>query len=107
MTTTTSTIADRAAAGAAWLDQHEPGWVNLIDLGELDLGECESCILGQLVGDFEDAVQRHQLVPLTAVALGFDLDPACPEGDAGCTCDFPALTTAWRELIAGRRAGAA
>jgi hypothetical protein len=41
------TIAERVAAGAAFLDEHDPGWWQRIDLPTLDLS-CEShCVLGQ------------------------------------------------------------
>ncbi len=47
-----NTIAERVAAGAAFLDEHDPDWwkadvPNAIDLDGLDLGDGEICILGQ------------------------------------------------------------
>jgi hypothetical protein len=35
------------AAGAAWLDENFPGWEREIDLGTLDMNDCQACICGQ------------------------------------------------------------
>lgn len=43
-----SGIAERVAAGAALLDERQPGWWQRINLDSLDLGSCVGCILGQL-----------------------------------------------------------
>lgn len=47
-----STVAERVAAGAAFLDEHDPDWwradvERAIDLGTLDLSDSASCVLGQ------------------------------------------------------------
>jgi hypothetical protein len=47
-----STIAERVALGAAFLDEHDPEWwradvERAIDLDRLDLGDAGLCILGQ------------------------------------------------------------
>lgn len=34
--------------GSTWLDEHHPGWHELIDLDELSLSDSHSCVLGQL-----------------------------------------------------------
>lgn len=46
----------RVVAGACWLDAKLPGWEKKIDLGSLDLGNTCRCILGQLWGNYGDAV---------------------------------------------------
>lgn len=48
-TETVPTIAERVAAGAAYLDRHMPTWVDVIDLDRLDLGDPCGCVMGQLV----------------------------------------------------------
>ncbi|HTJ37080.1 MAG TPA: hypothetical protein VL738_27960, partial [Dactylosporangium sp.] len=47
-----ATIAERVAAGAAFLDEHDPEWwradvERAIDLDKLNLGHGDACILGQ------------------------------------------------------------
>lgn len=44
----TLTIPERVAQGAAWLDEHYPGWERHIDLTRLDLSDPCRCVLGQL-----------------------------------------------------------
>jgi hypothetical protein len=92
-----SSIAERVNAGAAWLDEHEPGWVDRINRDRLDLEDCNRCVGGQLAGWYHYFLQRHDLTDDTAVRLGFDH----PLGISG---DFDPLTAAWRELIATRHA---
>jgi hypothetical protein len=91
-----STIAERVAAGAAWLDEREPGWIDRIDLDTLDLRDCTRCVGGQLAGEYLAFLRRHNLDSLDAQPLGFTL--------MGSGADFAPLTAAWRELIATRRA---
>lgn len=38
---------ERVAAGAAWLDEHKPGWERTLDLATLDLADGCHCVLGQ------------------------------------------------------------
>jgi hypothetical protein len=49
-------LAVRAAAGAALLDRHRPGWARRIDLDRLDLASAEDDVLGQLDGSFEEGL---------------------------------------------------
>lgn len=49
-----STIAERVAAGAAFLDAREPGWWQRIDLDTLDLQAPCRCVLGQLATHLDD-----------------------------------------------------
>jgi hypothetical protein len=91
-----STIAERVAAGGAWLDEHEPGWRQRIDRDKLDLGNCVRCIGGQLAGVYSAFLQRHTLSHEDARLLGFN------RADIGR--DYDELTTTWRQLIATRRA---
>lgn len=44
----TSSISERVARGAAWLDQVRPGWRDAIVLDTLDLISPCDCVLGQV-----------------------------------------------------------
>lgn len=44
----------RAARGAALLDWEKPGWEDRVYLHRLNMRLCNSCVLGQLYGDFRD-----------------------------------------------------
>lgn len=99
MTAPTTAIAERVAAGAAWLDANFPGWARQVDLGKLDLANCRRCVLGQLIGDYNDA---PDWVWENALTLGFTaLD--LHDNDAR-DVDFDDLTDAWWDLITVRRA---
>lgn len=92
------TIAERVAAGARWLDEYEPGWVDRIDLESLDLGSCDRCIAGQLLGDFVNVDEQWPISTFRETdALGFSL-PLQRD------LEYDDLTAAWRTLITARRA---
>lgn len=86
------TVADRVAAGAAWLDQRLPGWWRLIDLRQLDMWHSCRCVLGQLYGDYYTV----QLQMAQAIALGFDAHLVTE-------LDFAELQEEWTRVIEERR----
>jgi len=102
-----TTIAERVAKGAAFLDEREPGWDTRIDLDILSLDSICRCVLGQLHGGFGAGLDAVGLIDNNDrdIELGFfwtdehrfDLD------------DEPAdLTAEWKRVITARReAGAA
>jgi hypothetical protein len=87
-----TTIAQRVAEGAAFLDVRDPEWIGKVDLERLDLGSCTRCILGQLAGDYEDGVEMFALDGADTVALGFNT-----------TLGFDDLTAEWKRVITERR----
>jgi hypothetical protein len=105
------TVAQRVAAGAAWLDEHEPGWDQHIDLDRLDLSYGCNCILGQL--ESPNLLLAHQteaywvgrsrrgLSRERAAELGF----ATGDYDRLDVGAYAALTAEWRRVLTARRAG--
>ena len=49
------TIAERVAAGAAWLDERKPDWWSAIDIIAFDIDDCRDCALGQIYGSYWDS----------------------------------------------------
>jgi hypothetical protein len=131
-----TTIAERVAAGAAFLDEHDPGWwradvPNAIHLDTLDLGSERSCVLGQRCplevlrsyaerewGDPDEADPDDRYM-----AYAYELSKATTMNDAvnwGQERGFVLrnlrslrnadawldLTTTWKHVIAERRAAA-
>lgn len=94
-----STIAERVAAGAAFLDEHEPGWVDRIDLDRLDLDLCPDCIIGQLYGPEYYAGLRTLGITGSGTDRGF-----WPLGTGGNAASD--LTAEWTRVITERRAAA-
>ncbi len=86
----------RAAAGAAFLDKHDPDWWKhkRITLPDLAMGNECACVLGQLYGLYRWGARSLNLTFEDACRLGFH---------ASKNADFDILTTAWRELIRARR----
>lgn len=103
------TPAERAAKGAAFLDEKVPGWFRRVKIRPLDLGDECRCVLGQLwegdssgVNPYMDQAKKLGIsVNSTrgAVALGFD------RSVKGGSVEYAALTEAWRDLIRVRRKG--
>jgi hypothetical protein len=47
-------FAERVQRGAAWLDQHQPGWDKTIDIYSLDIQFTNCCVIGQIFGDYNE-----------------------------------------------------
>jgi hypothetical protein len=94
-----TTVAERVAAGAAYLDEHQPGWSRFIDLKKLDISSSCRCILGQLHGDYEAALFE----------LGMDDEESWQPFDLGFNgagLSLSWLSAEWENLIRERRAAA-
>lgn len=96
-----ATVAERVAAGVAWLDAKAPGWIDRVDLDELQMASTCSCVLGQLF-------HGYYYAPITlgeAMLCGFDteLDVEDAESAARASKEFVALTDEWRRVITERR----
>ena len=89
-----TTIAERVAAGAAFLDERKPGWWKRINLDTLDIYSCTACVIGQL--GMADEGHENPFDP----DLGFDKALDAAPGMAG----YRALNRAWRRVIEARRA---
>jgi hypothetical protein len=124
-----ATITERVAAGAAFLDEHDPGWwrgdgERPISLDRLDLEEAQDCILGQrcpvaVLASFcylsphdSDELSSQWWRAYTAYAVELSgLSPADPalgrwgdeHGFSSPAEDYPDLTAAWKGVITGRR----
>lgn len=57
--------------GAVWLDENYPDWVGSISLYDLDMAECSDCIIGQVIGDYNDLIGPKQTFAW-AVEHGFE-----------------------------------
>jgi hypothetical protein len=99
----------RAARGAAYLDDVDPGWHRRLDLGALALPDSGSCVLGQLHGTFRQGLGRARLfspgsaprASLSPVAHGFHCIPADdPETEER---DYAFLDKAWQEEVRRRQ----
>lgn len=121
-----STITERVAAGAAFLDQHDPEWwradvERAIDLDRLNLGYSDTCVLGQRCplglrgGNYSEyqafaakliGAQPYEEPEINAWAapLGFQAQLGRPIGEE--MADYRALTAEWKRVITERRAAA-
>ena len=89
----TRTLETKIQAGMDLLNKVRPGWINQVDLRLLDMGGSPyQCILGQLYGDYEVAVELLDLSVAKAIKHGFELRIL---SGPGCT----ALENAWKEAI--------
>jgi hypothetical protein len=124
-----STITERTARvarGYAFLSEHDdPGWYRAdaeppVDLGKLDIGSTENCVLGQRCppealadaagaedpdmlteADWDEAYAVNAtrlLPPFTALDTW-----ALAHGFTGAADEMDALTAEWRRVITGRR----
>lgn len=88
------TLAAMAAArGARYLDRTMPGWWRRVDPTDLDLGCPCNCVLGQLEGDFYEAVYLRRLSKARAEHLGLT---------APRPMRWSSLTNAWLAIVRRR-----
>lgn len=64
-------IEARVMAGIEFLDEHEPGWDERVDTDTLDMSNKLDCVMGQLHGDWDEAVIFYGWRIVTPVRLGF------------------------------------
>jgi hypothetical protein len=103
MTAEQQDLANEAAErGAAWLDEHIPGWLERVDLGRLDMASLVDCVLAQAGGDDWGSVYRaHDLTVEETEYLGFE---AANKGRVTLTpSSYEALDAAWNDLVNRRR----
>lgn len=99
----------RAARGAAYLDDVDPGWHERVNPATLELGDGQCCVLGQLHGGFRQGLGRSAILQLgsapqaslSPVRLGFQCVQDVPE--AWQDRDYAHLNAAWQHEIARRR----
>ena len=107
------TLRAAVGRGAAWLNEHRPGWQDKIDLDRLALESCTRCVLGQLYGSFSEGLDvlfdsfRMGGRPPDTAEFGFAVRDQEYGPDLSTDQARPAygaLTALWREEIARRRA---
>lgn len=86
--------------GSYWLDENYPGWENSLNLKDLRMNSCNTCVIGQAVGGYYDTVaiasgsdkysdDSHEW----AVDHGFDsYNPRC----------YGELEQGWTEVVTDR-----
>ena len=92
----------RAEAGAAFMDEHEPGWADDVDAGLLNMNDARYCVLGQVgvarnVGDYHAMKIHYFLTYSDACDLGFAI------GGEGWKRWGGQLTRLWQGIILGRQ----
>ena len=91
---------NRIERGAAWLDEHHPGWRDKVNVDTLDLSDCTMCVLGQLSGQEGDnwptVVRSFDLTFAEVNSLGFSLIRFLDDSMDGL---FVHLTNEWKQYL--------
>lgn len=94
--------------GAYWLDNNYPDWAQRIQLDELEMDDCATCIVGQAIGDFSETVAEAGNVAMYSlealnwsVENGFDI-PDNVEDYAETQYRYRELETLWTEQVKER-----
>lgn len=91
-----ATALELVKRGSALLDERRPGWVDEVDISQLNIALGAKCILGQIYGGYGDG-----LGILGILSKGPDYGFCRAVASLGSSSDE--LTAAWRDEIAGRR----
>lgn len=92
--------------GATWLDNYHPGWAKKINIDELDMNNCNQCIIGQAVCNYFDLYTKdthagwdYQAIEDWAIDYGFQ----APDGtDESQYQKFSNLETVWSDEVRKR-----
>jgi hypothetical protein len=96
-----TTIPANVERGAAFLDEHVPGWEKKVDIEVLSLANPSYCVLGQVF-----RVNQHPAYGRGLRKLGLDYKGSKRYGfNIRPNQRFDRLTAAWQRLIANRRGG--
>jgi hypothetical protein len=109
-----TTVAERVAKGAAFLDEREPGWDARIDLDTLDLQAPCRCVLGQLathLDDYDDDWSYRDITDRFGLVIWFwnwKADTSATDLEYGFNADpdvetYDALASEWKRVITARR----
>jgi hypothetical protein len=98
------TAATPAEYGAAWLDEHDPGWADRVIVERLDIRQPCNCILGQLYSTngksgYSRLFDRHGEEFM--FRLGFDVDEETDAVDV--YTEFYRLNAEWSRLVVDRQ----
>lgn len=94
----------RAVAGAEFLDEHEPGWLDLVDEQYLDIAGIDECPLGQLGRHLDlDHSDAGEYCWVAVDKYGLDTEAMLQLGFAGEVDEIPSLNAAWVGVIYARR----
>lgn len=81
----------RVSAGAKFLDSVNYDWANKIDISSLEMYDGDSCIVGQLYGDYETGLSRLGISSTEAMSYGFE--------DESYEVTYTELTAAWKAYL--------
>lgn len=82
--------------GAALLDEREPGWRDRIAPADLELINCEQCVLGQVFGHYD-----HGLETLRVMGPEYGFSTGMNVGPEGLLLAYEKLTSEWLGYIKG------
>lgn len=96
--------------GAYMLDENVPRWAELIRLEDLEMDDCVSCIVGQAIGNYGQAIAQlsgideysHKCFDW-AIDHGFDIPQEMfSQGDGTGSRAYRQLETLWTEEVRKR-----
>ncbi len=100
-------VQERVANGAALLDEKIPGWELRINLQELNLSSCVTCVLGQLYGHYDEGME--EIFPAEVCECGeehLSMERSAPHGFSASGIDtgeqYTALDVEWTRVIKER-----
>lgn len=97
----TTKLKERVKKGIEFLNNEIPKWKEEIEVDMLDLGSCRRCILGQIFDDYEEGLDKLDILESSASDYGFTLSQEVIDSDneAKIKDDFECLTNAWRDAL--------
>lgn len=96
-----------AKKGATWMDNHLPRWATFIDLSNLEMANCDNCIIGQAIGEYDTVIESYGFSSEWAVEHGFvapsQFHANGKYDDIASAKYYAKLEAAWGEQVMNRR----
>ncbi len=93
-----TTLKSKVIKGAKILDALRSGWARKINMTNLDLEDCDECIIGQLFGEYLSKDAELLTKDALGADLGYDLLPQDDRME-----NWENLARLWKEQIRKRR----
>lgn len=96
-----------AKKGATWMDESISNWATFIDLSNLEMSNCDYCIIGQAIGEYDAVVEEYGYNTAWAVEHGFiapsQFHANGQYDDLTTSKYYHKLEQAWAEEVMSRR----
>jgi hypothetical protein len=93
-------VLSRVVKGAKWLNKHEPGWQQKVDIDEFDITDEAYCIIGSVLGDYDQIWDgKYDKSEKWAYEHGFDISGEISSSRERDALEYSILQETWVDYL--------